>query len=85
MVPPSSQVPKTGPMFSLRATVIVFFVCAIFDFALSYHDHRSVSAAIISAVGGVFGTTFYLLLLGLAWKYESKPTDDPREMARWVP
>jgi hypothetical protein len=37
-------------------------VCAVFDFVLGYIHERSVPAGVISAVGGLFGTAFYLLI-----------------------
>jgi len=34
------------------------------DFVFGYVDHRSIPVSVISAVGGLFGTAFYLFLFG---------------------
>ena len=85
MVAPPPLGARTGPGFSVRGVIIVFSLCAFAKFVLSYHDYGSVTAALISAAGGFVGTASYFLLLALAWKYKRESTDDPREMAQWVP
>jgi len=47
-----------------KSIFFIFAVCAVIDFLLSYFDHRSVPFGVISAVGGLFGTAFYLFLFG---------------------
>lgn len=50
--------------FSAKAILLIFLLCALIDFLMSYVDHRSVPVGVISAVGGLFGTAFYLFLFG---------------------
>ena len=41
----------------------MFSLCAVADFILGYIHERSVPAGVISVVGGLFGTAFYVLVL----------------------
>ena len=56
--------PDTAPpnIFSAKVVVIFFLGCAAIDFVWGYFRERSVPAGVISAVGGLFGTAWYLLL-----------------------
>ena len=47
-----------------KSIFLIFLICAVIDFLLSYFDHRSIPFGVISAVGGLFGTAFYLFLFG---------------------
>jgi hypothetical protein len=42
--------------------VLIFSLCAVADFILGYFRERTISAGVISVVGGLFGTAFFLLI-----------------------
>ncbi len=70
------------PRLSVRAIVIVFTLTALAGFVMGYIDHPSVLPGVFGIVGGLFSTAFWIAALNWMPK---KSTDDPREMARWVP
>ena len=47
---------------SPKVIVLIFLLCALFDFVWGYVHERSVSAGVISIVLGLFGTAFYALV-----------------------
>ncbi len=59
--------------------VIVFSLCAVFDFARSYVGNHSISAGLGSVRIGLFGTAFYVLFFSLgSRKDKSNGGDSPR-------
>jgi uncharacterized membrane protein len=46
---------------------LIFVVCAVVDFIMGYIHGRTMSAGVIRAVLGLFGTTFYLFIFR-PWK-----------------
>jgi hypothetical protein len=62
--------------------LLVFSLCALFDFVWALLAKRSVAEAAISAVLGLFGTAFYLLIF---WSAKDNDPDDPNWPARFVP
>jgi len=60
----------------------VFSLCALFDFGWALFEKRSVVEATISAILGLFGTGFYLLIF---WAAKDNDPDDPNWPARFVP
>ena len=67
---------------SFRGVVLVFSLCALADFAWSMFDGRSVAESVTSAIIGLVGTGWYLLVI---WAASRNNPDDPNEPARWVP
>jgi ribosomal protein L40E len=61
---PDAKRPRT---ITAKAIVLVFSLCAVADFIFGYIHERSVPAGVISVVGGLFGTAFYLLVLKWFW------------------
>jgi hypothetical protein len=59
----------TKPGTAAKAIVLVFLLCAVFDFVWGYVHERSVLAGVISVVGGLFGTAFFLLVF---WPWKDK-------------
>jgi O-antigen/teichoic acid export membrane protein len=59
----------TKPGTAVKAIVLVFLLCAAFDFVWGYVHERSVPAGVISVVGGLFGTAFFLLVF---WPWKDK-------------
>ncbi len=45
------------------SVAFIFVLCAIIDFILGYIHGRTMSAGVISAVLGLFGTTFYWIII----------------------
>src|ERR1019366_9396604 len=63
LIPPITQgTDSPNTRGSIRVVLLIFLVCAVFDSVLGYIHERSVPAGVISAVGGLFGTAFYLFL-----------------------
>jgi len=52
----------------VKAIVLLFSLFVASDFVLGYIRERSVPAGVISVVGGLFSTAFYLLLYWWALK-----------------
>jgi len=52
---PPKEITGAGILF-------VFLLCAVFDFVRGDIGGHSVPAGLITVVGGIFGTAFYLLL-----------------------
>ena len=71
-----------GAFISSRGVLLVFSLSALADFLWSLLDKRSVVESIISAVLGLFGTGWYLLIM---WASSHNAPDNPNEPARWVP
>ena len=65
-----------------RGVVLVFAICALADFVWAVLEKRSLAEAIISAVLGLFGTAWSLLIMRAA---EDNDPDDPNWPARMVP
>jgi len=65
-----------------RGVWLVFSLCALFDFVWALSAKRSVAEAAISAVLGLFGTAFYLLIF---WAAKDNDSDEPNWPARFVP
>jgi hypothetical protein len=53
----------------IKAVLLIFLGCAVFDFFFGYAHERSVPAGVISAVGRLFGTALYLILF---WVIDSR-------------
>jgi hypothetical protein len=53
----------------------MFLIFAVVDFIWGYIHERSVPAGVISAVGGLFGTAWYLLLWKWLLKWLSQGND----------
>jgi hypothetical protein len=53
-----------------KAILFIFLLCSVSDFSLGYVHERSIPAGVISVVGGLFGTAFYLFLWKWLWKYK---------------
>lgn len=51
----------------VRGVVLIFSLCALGDFVLGYFHQRTISAGVVSVVGGLLSTAFYLLLMQ-PWK-----------------
>ena len=62
--------------------LLVFSLCALFDFVRTLLAKRSFAEAVISAVLGLFGTAFYLFIL---WAAKDNDADDLKWPARFVP
>jgi hypothetical protein len=62
--------------------LLVFSIGALFDFGWAPLEKRSVVEATISAVLGLFGTGYYLLIF---WAARKNDPDDPNWPARFVP
>lgn len=61
LVPPlTPEVNRAG--MSAKAIVLIFVLCAVADFVLGYIHERSFPAGLISVIGGLFGTAFYVLV-----------------------
>jgi hypothetical protein len=58
-----------------RVLLMVFSLGALCDFVWSYVRRRSIAEGAISAVLGLFGTAWYVLLLQPGWK------DTPKSLA----
>ena len=50
-----------------RNIALAFILCGVFDFLWGYIREHSVAAGVVAIVLGLFGTAWYLFLLG-AWK-----------------
>ena len=68
--------PQRGRGFSYRGLVLVFSLCALGDFAWSMVDGRSIAESAISAILGLVGTGWYLLIM---WASSQNDPDDPNE------
>lgn len=68
----------TNRVGTVRSILLFFFLCAVCDFIWGYAHGGSFPASVISVVGGLFGTAFYLLLF---WPrkdgYEPQPPHPP--------
>ena len=73
---------QRDPSLTPRVVLLVFSLCALADFAWSMFKGRSAVESIISAILGLFGTAWYLLIM---WGASHNDPDDPNEPARWVP
>lgn len=77
-----SPVQDVGRLPSTRSTtkaiLFIFSLCTVSDFVLGYIHERSIPAGVISVVGGLFGTIFYLFL----WKWMWKDNDDTNSLPR---
>lgn len=62
LVPSPTQDTTPPDTFSAKVVLVIFLGCAVIDFIWGYIHQRSVPAGVISAVGGLFGTAWYLLL-----------------------
>jgi hypothetical protein len=71
-----------GAFISSGGVLFVFSLSALADFFWSLLDKRSVVESVISAVLGLFGTGWYLLIM---WASSHNDPDNPNEPARWVP
>jgi len=71
-----------GTFTSSRGILLVFSLSALADFLCSLLGKRSVFESVISAVLGLFGTGWYLLIM---WSSSRNDPDNPSEPARWVP
>jgi len=81
---PTNQQRRRG--FGSRGVLLVFSICALADFVWTLLEKRSVAEAAVSAVLGLFGTGFYLLMYWGAEKAaEKNDPDDPNWPARMVP
>jgi hypothetical protein len=54
-------------IFGIKGILLVFALCAAFDFGWGYFHQRSIPAGVIGVIGGLFGTAFYLLAMR-PWK-----------------
>jgi hypothetical protein len=70
-----NSLPKT---VSAKAILLIFAVCAVSDFILGYLHERTFPAGIISVVGGLFCTAFYVLRLKWFMEDHKNPTDPSR-------
>jgi hypothetical protein len=73
---------QRGRRFGGRGLLLVFSLCALADFVWTLLQERSLAEAIISAVLGLFGTAWYLVIY---WAAEKNDPDDPNWPARMVP
>ena len=73
---------QRGRGFTGRGVLLVFSLCALADFVWALLEKRSVAEAAISAVLGLFGTAWFLLIY---WAAEKNNPDDPNWPARMVP
>src|SRR5262249_50233024 len=71
-----------GGSFSSRGVLLVFSISALADFAWSMSDGRSVVESVLTAILGLFGTSWYLLTM---WASSHNDPNDPSVPARWVP
>jgi hypothetical protein len=76
-----SQNQRSG-VFTSRTVLLVFSICALADFIWSMLESRSVIESAISALFGLVGTAWYLLVI---WASSRNDPNDPNEPARWVP
>lgn len=60
----------------------MFSLCALADFAWALLEKRSLAEAASSAILGLFGTAWYLLIF---WAAEKNDSDYPNWPARLVP
>ena len=74
---------QKGRTFSSRGVLLVFSLSALADFLWSLLNKRSIVESVISAVLGLFGTAWYLLLI--IWAASRNDPNSPSEPARWVP
>lgn len=74
-----NRLPKT---VSAKAIFLIFALCAVSDFILGYLHERSLPGGMISVVGGLFGTAFYVLLLKLLLKWLMEDHKSPTDSAR---
>ncbi|HZP63818.1 MAG TPA: hypothetical protein VFB28_10425 [Terriglobales bacterium] len=65
-----------------RVVLLVFSVCALGDFVWALLQKRSLTEAVVSAVLGLFGTAFYLIMY---WAAGKNDPDDPNWPARMAP
>jgi|1186.fasta_scaffold234571_2 hypothetical protein len=77
-----TQQRRDGTFISSRGVLLVFSLSALADFLWSLLGKRSVVESVISAVLGLFGTGWYLLIM---WAASHNDSEDPIEPARWVP
>lgn len=68
--------PKQQRYPSARGVLLVFSLCALADFVWSMFKGRSVAESAISAILGMFGTAWYVLIM---WGASRNDPD------RWVP
>jgi len=57
----------TDPRKKARIILLTFLICGVFDFVWGYFHEHSILAGMVAIVLGLFGTAWYLFLLG-AWK-----------------
>lgn len=62
--------------------LLVFSLCALADFVWALLEARSLAEAAGSAILGLFGIAWYLLI---CWAAEHNDPDDPNWPARLVP
>jgi hypothetical protein len=67
---------------SSRGVLLVFSLSALADFLWSLLGKHAVVESVISAVLGLFGTGWYLLIM---WASSHNDAKNPNEPARWVP
>lgn len=67
----------TNRQISAKAIFLIFVLCAVCDFVWGYVHERSIPAGVLSVIGGLFGTAFYLLVT-YPWKDDTKSDDSRR-------
>jgi hypothetical protein len=73
---------QQGSRLSGRGVLLVFSLCALVDFVWAVLDKRSLAEAVVSAILGLLGTAFYLLI---HWAAGKNDPDDPNWPARMTP
>ena len=72
----------SGRIVTASAIVLIFALCAIFDFVGEYHNGRSIPAAVIIPVLGLFGAALYFLLAGALRRGAGESVDPWEEYRR---
>jgi hypothetical protein len=56
------------PDFTAKGILLVFVLCAGYDFVRGYMGHRSIPTGVLTVICGLFGTAFYLFFFWLSGK-----------------
>jgi hypothetical protein len=72
----------SGRTVTATAIVLIFSLCAIFDFVREHHNGHSVPADVILLVLGLFGAALYRLLAGVPRKEAGESADPWQEYRR---